>query len=337
MTTYDVHAHAIVPDALSEMAAAYPDYAPSRFTEDGVFYLSYPGRARLGPMPPGMFDADIRLAEMKEQRVDVQVVAIAPPNYHYHVPAEVGTAFATIQNDHLFALSEAHPDSFHIFGTLPMQDVAASLDELARIADQPRLRGVQLGTNIDGVELDDERFEDLWSALESYDLSVWMHGDQRSLGGVERLNRYYLQNFIGQPLESTIAMGRLIFGGVLERHPGLRFGWVHGGGFLPYQIGRWDHGWGCRSEARVAIDSTPPSEYFRRMYFDTLTHDPLSLELLGRRVGWDHVMVGSDYPFDMASKDPVGGVEAVASLSDTDRSQVLQHTAEAFLRPLRRS
>lgn len=332
MTTYDVHAHAIVPGALEAMARAHPDHGPSLFEEDGVTYLAYPGRARLGPLAPGIFDPERRLADMDRQRVDVQIIAIAPPNYFYHVPATVGVDFARIQNDHLQALSDLHPDRFHFFGTLPLQDVHSSLVELERIAPGPRLRGVQIGTNVDGVDLDDDRFEPLWAALAAHSLPVWVHGDQRSLALAERLNVYYLQNLIGQPLESTIAMGKLIFGGVMERHPALRVGWVHGGGFTPYQIGRWDHGWGCRTEPKTVTGSTPPRAYFERMFFDSLTHDPLSLEMLGRRVGWDHVMVGSDYPFDMASDDPVGGVEAVA-MSDHDRRAVLQGTAESFLRP----
>lgn len=333
MTTYDVHAHAIVPAALEAMAEVHPDHGPSLFEENGVSYLAYPGRARLGPLPRGIFDPEQRLADMDRQRVDVQIIAIAPPNYFYHVPAPVGVDFARIQNDHLQALSDLRPDRFHFFGTLPLQDVGSALAELERIAPSPRLRGVQIGTNVDGVDLDDDRFEPLWAALAAQGLPAWVHGDQRSLALASRLNVYYLQNLIGQPLESTIAMGKLIFGGVMERHPALRVGWVHGGGFTPYQIGRWDHGWGCRPEPKAVIDSTPPRAYFERMFFDSLTHDPLALEMLGRRVGWDHVMVGSDYPFDMASDDPVAGVEAVA-MADDDRRTVLERTAESFLRPL---
>lgn len=333
MTTYDVHAHAIAPEALSDMVAAHPDHGATLIEEDGVQYLSYAGRSRLGPLAPGIFDPQVRLADMDAQRVDVQVIAVAPPNYYYHVPNQVGIDFARIQNDYHMALSDSNPDRFHLFGTLPLQDVAASIAELERIASYPRMRGIQIGTNIDGVDLDHEDLTPLWTALESHNLPVWVHGDQRSLAGADRLNRYYLQNFIGQPLESTIAMGKLIFGGVPARHPDLRFGWVHGGGFTPYQIGRWDHGWGCRSEARVAIATDLPRTYFEQMYFDSLTHDALSLEMLGRRVGWDHVMVGSDYPFDMASSDPVGGVEAV-EMTDAERAQVFEHTAMAFLRPL---
>lgn len=336
MTTYDVHTHAIVPDALHEMAAVFPDHAPVLFEDGGATYLRYPGRARLGPLPTGIFDPSVRLREMDEQRVDVQVIAVAPPNYSYHLPKEAGIAFAELQNDALVALSESQPDRFHVFGTLPLQSTEASLTELERITTHPRVRGVQIGTNVNGTDLDSPELEPIWQALEGSDVPVWIHGDQRSLAGADRLNRYYLQNFIGQPLESTIAMGYLIFSGVLERHPELRFGFVHGGGFLPYQIGRWDHGWGVRDEATRVIADQAPSVYFKRMWFDSLTHDPLALDFLGRSVGWDRVVLGSDYPFDMASADPVGGVEAI-DLSDDDRHRVLETNALDFLRPVRQA
>lgn len=333
MTTIDLHAHAIVTDALAEMAASHPDHGPSLYESEGRRYLSYPGREPLGPLPGAIFDPDTRLGDMDARRVDMQVIAIPPPNFHYHVPPAVGVDFARIQNNALERLSAGNPDRFHMFGTLPLQDVGASLGEIDRIDGFPRLRGVQIGTNIDGVELDDPALEQVWAKLESADLPVWLHPDQRSIAGADRLGDYYLQNLIGNPLESTIAMARLIFGGIPERHPGLRFGFVHGGGFAPYQIGRWEHGWEVRDEPRVNDAVNGPRHYFARFYFDSLTHDEISLAMLGRRVGWDHVVMGSDYPFDMASADPVGGVEAV-DMSDEDRHAVLSENAGRFLRPL---
>jgi len=334
MATIDLHAHAIVPDALSAMAAAHPDHGPVLIQAEGRQWLKYPERERLGPLPDVIFDPAGRLAEMDRQRVDIQVIAIPPPNFHYHIPGEAGVDFARIQNDGLLALSATTPDRFHVFGTLALQDIAASVAEVNRIAAFPHVRGVQIGTNIMGTDLDDLSFEPVFSALEAADLPVWLHPDQRSIAGVERLTKYYLQNYIGNPLESTIAMGRIIFGGVMDRHPNLRFGFVHGGGFTPYQISRWDHGWATRSESQVVIGKeTPPSDYFNRFWIDSLTHDPLSLELLGRRIGWGKVVLGSDFPFDMASLDPVAGVEAV-KMSDEDRERVLSTNANAFLRPM---
>lgn len=334
MATIDLHAHAIVPEALSEMAAAHPDHGPVLIQAKGRQFLKYPARERLGPLPDVIFDPVGRLREMDRQRVDIQVIATPPPNFHYHIPGAAAVDFARIQNDGLLALSASNPERFHVFGTLALQDIEASVAEVKRIATFSHIRGVQIGTNIMGTDLDDHSFQPVFSALEAADLPVWLHPDQRSIAGVERLTKYYLQNYIGNPLESTIAMGCIIFGGVMDRHPNLRFGFVHGGGFTPYQVARWDHGWATRSESQVVIGAdTPPSDYFSRFWIDSLTHDPLSLELLGRRIGWDKVVLGSDFPFDMASVDPVGGVEAV-EMSDDDRERVLSTNADAFLRPM---
>jgi len=329
----DVHAHAIVPRALEDMVRSHPDFGPELVDDGGRKYLRYPGRERLGPLPDAIFDPERRLADMDRQRVDIQVIAIPPPNYHYHMVAEVGVDFARIQNDHLFQLCGEHPDRFHAFATLPLQDIDASVREIDRIAPVPLLRGVQMGTNVNGLEVDDSAMDAVWAQLEERNLPVWFHPDQRSIAGADRLNQYYMQNFIGLPLESTIAAARLIFGGVMLRFPRLRFGFVHGGGFAPYQVGRLDHGWSVRPEPKVHLADVKPSELYQRFFIDSLTHDATSLEMLGKRMGWHRVVVGSDYPFDMASTDPVGGVEAV-DMSAEDRDAVFSGNAERFLRPL---
>lgn len=333
MPTIDLHAHAIVPDAVRTMHDAHPDEAPELTEDEGITYLTFPGRERLGPLHAGTFDSAARLADMDAQRVDVQVIAVPPAFFHYHVADAVGSDFARIQNDGLMALSDSNPGRFHVFATLPLQGVPSTLEEIDRIIAHPRVRGIQIGTNIDGTDLDDLGLSPVWEALERADLPVWVHPDQRSLAGKDRLSSYYLQNLIGNPLESTIAIARLIFGGVLERHQGLRFGFVHGGGFAPYQTGRWDHGWKIRDEPKRLVADVEPGVYLGRMFFDSLTHDAASLELLGRRVGWSNVVLGSDYPFDMGSADPVAGVEA-ADLTEDQCRAVLESNADRFLRPI---
>ena len=333
MTTVDVHAHLILRDALDAMRAAHPDAGPVLLQEGGHYKLQYPGREPLGPVAPGMFDVDLRLADMDARGVDIQVLAVPPPQFHYHADRSAGIDFARIQNDAALELSDQYPDRFHVFPTLPLQDIEAAVAELERVSAHPRVRGVEIGTNVDGTDLDAAALEPIWQALSDAELPVWVHPDQRAIAGAERLTRYYLQNLIGNPLESTIAIACLIFGGVLERHPALRFGFVHGGGLAPYQTGRWDHGWGCRAEPRVVID-VPPTTYFKRMFFDSLTHDRDALEFLARRVGWQQIVLGSDYPFDMASQDPVGAVREVG-LPQADEDAVLWGNAERFLRPLR--
>lgn len=333
MPVTDLHAHAIVPDALAEMASSHPDWGPVLIEDAGRKYLQYPGRERLGPLPDSIFDPDLRLAAMDQQRVERQIIAIPPPNFHYHIPGEPGNDFASIQNDHLLRLSESNRDRFHAFGTLPLQDLEASVAEIDRLATFPHVRGVQFGTNINGMEMDDPAMDVIWGRLESHNLPVWFHPDQRSIAGADRLNQYYLQNFVGLPLESTIAAARLIFGGVMLRFPNLRFGFVHGGGFAPYQVGRFDHGWSVRPEPKVHLTDQKPSELFKRFFIDSLTHDHDSLVMLGKRMGWDQVVVGTDYPFDMAYLDPITAIEAV-EMTDADRQKVLVDNAERFLRPL---
>jgi aminocarboxymuconate-semialdehyde decarboxylase len=334
MTTIDVHAHAVVPDALEEMSASHPEFGPVLVEADGSRFLEYPGRANLGPLPEAIFEPELRLADMERMRVDLQVVAVPPPNFHYHVPVAVGSDFSRIQNDALLALSDSEADRLHVLATLPMQGIDETLREIDRLAAFPRVRGFQIGTNVAGVDLDDPMFEPVWAALESRDLPVLLHPDQRAIAGAERLDEFYLQNLVGLPMESTIAAARLVFGGVIARYPGLRIGFVHGGGFSPFQVGRWDHGWSVRDEPKRTIATEPPSVHYRRLYFDSLTHDAASLRLLGERVGWRHVMLGSDYPFDMASDDPVAAVEALA-LDQDDLRAVLGGNAGDFLRPIR--
>ena len=331
MTTIDIHAHAIVPEALTLMESAHPAHGPTLFREDGQTFLSYPGRGPLGPLPEAIFDPETRLADMDRQRVDLQVIATPPPNFHYHVPVDVGVDFARIQNDELIRLSDSQPDRFHVLATLPLQNVAAAVAEIERVAAHQRVRGVQIGSNIAGTDLDDPILEPVWVALDAHGLPGWIHADQRSIAGAERLGVYYLQNLVGIPMESAIAIAKLIFGGVIGRHPGLRFGITHGGGFAPYQVGRWQHGWEVRPEPKANVTNGNPRELFSRLYFDSLTHDPVSLRMLGERVGWDHVALGSDYPFDMAALDPVGALDA-AGVEDEARARVLNGTAGDFLR-----
>lgn len=332
MPNIDLHAHVILRDALDEMKASHPEAAPELLERDGALFLQYPGRDPLGPVPRSMFSVDERLSDMERQQVDIQLLSVPPPQFYYHVDSAVGSDFARIQNDAMLRTSDEHPDRFHVFPTLPLQDVSAAVRELGRVSQHPRVRGVEIGTHVNQANLDDPGLEPLWTALAEARLPVWIHPDQRGVAGTDRLTSYYLVNLIGNPLESTIAIAALIFGGVLERHADLRFGFVHGGGFAPYQTGRWDHGWGCRTEPKQHI-AVPPTTYFKRMFFDSLTHDALSLEMLGRRVGWRQVVLGSDYPFDMASSDPVAAVKQLG-LPAQDEAAVLSENAERFLRPL---
>lgn len=328
MVVIDVHSH-IFTDALISALADSGIRSQLAYAQqpDGQVMLTFDGTPKLGPIPQGIRDVDVRLRDMDHQGVDMHILATAPMLFSYDEPPEVGLEIARRCNDGFIEIARQHPRRFNVFAHLPLQDVGRSLAELERVAGDPLVRGVQIGSHVDGTNLDHPAFEPIWADLERRDLPILVHPYQPA--GRDRLRSHYLHNLIGNPLDSTIAIASLIFGGVIDRHPELRFCFVHGGGFAPYQIGRWDHGWTCRPESRT-IDR-PPSEHLSTMYFDTLTHDGLSLTFLGERAGWDHIVLGSDYPFDMAAPDPVRRVEMIGL--DAERVEgVLERNAEALLR-----
>jgi len=274
-----------------------------------------------------MYELDERLAVMDRQGVDMQMLAIPPILYYYDQPPSVGAAIARAANDHLVRQVNASPDRFVVAGTLPMQDPQLALQELHRIVDIPEVQALQIGSHIDGRNLDESDFGPVWGAIADAGLAVIIH--PYHVAGADRMKRHYLWNLIGNPNDSTIAIGSLILGGVLERLPTLKIVLVHGGGCAPYLVGRWDHAWEARDDVR-ALTNKLPSETLRSCYFDSLTHDTESLRFLGTRFGWEHVLLGSDYPFDMADDDPVSSVRKLG-LSEAQEHRVLALNAESFL------
>jgi aminocarboxymuconate-semialdehyde decarboxylase len=190
------------------------------------------------------------------------------------------------------------------------------------------LRGVIVSTAVDGFEIADPRYEPFWSKAEELGAFVLVHPMGCSLGA--RLRRYYLSNVIGNPTETTLALAHLIFGGVFDRHPGLRLCAAHGGGFFPFYTGRFDHGWRVRPEARTC--QHPPSEYLSRIWFDSLVYTTQSLEHLIRRAGAEQVMLGTDFPFDMGVDDPRARLDAVGGLSAAERQAILGGNAARLLK-----
>ena len=208
-----------------------------------------------------------------------------------------------------------------------MQAPALAADELRRAVRSRGLKGAQIGSSVNGRNLDDPTLEPPWAAASGLRAFVMVHPTQ--VAGAERLGSYYLANLIGNPLDTTIAAACLVFGGVIERHPGIRFLMVHGGGFVPYQAGRFRHGWQVRPEPRATL-KTPPDAALDRLYFDTIVHSQSALEFLVSSVGAARVLLGSDYPYYMGTPDCVRQVRAL-SLAETDKATILVGAARALL------
>jgi len=213
--------------------------------------------------------------------------------------------------------------------TVPLQDPTLAIDELRHARERLGLSAVEIGTCPGGRDFDDPALFAFFEACRDLDLAVLVH-PATPLVGQERLTKYYFPLIVGNPLETALAVSKLIFGGVLERLPDLRICFAHGGGAFPFTLPRLDYGWSVRPEGPAAIPK-PPREYARRIWFDSLTHSSASLRFIVEELGAARVLMGSDYPFDLGVADPVGFL-AGAGLDDATRLAIEGGNASGFLR-----
>jgi len=248
---------------------------------------------------------DRRLTDLDAMGVDFQLVMPPPPQCYYTVPVEVAVEAARMVNDGIAEFVAKMPDRFAGLGSVPMPDGNEAAKELERCVGKLGLKGAQVLTNVAGRELSDPAFAPFWRKAEELGALIVLHPSGFTEG--KRLARFSFSNTIGNPLETTIALHYLIFDGVLERHPNLKILAVHGGGYLAAYSGRIDHAWGARSDAHGDLPH-PPTSYLKKIYFDSVVFTPHQLAELVRLYGADRIIMGTDYPFDMADYDPIGHV-----------------------------
>jgi aminocarboxymuconate-semialdehyde decarboxylase len=277
---------------------------------------------------PKLTRLEDRLADMDAMGVDMQVLSPSPSQYYYWADPDLARALVRTQNEHVAETCARHPDRLVGLGTLALQHPKLAAEQLRDAVKRLGLKGVEISTAVNDLELGAGELAPFWSAAEELGAVVFIHPFGTTLG--KRLNSHYLSNIIGQPLETTIALSHLIFGGVLDRHPGLRIVAAHGGGYLPSYCGRSNHGHAVRPEAQ-AMAKQSPIEYLRRIWFDTLVYDPQSLRHLIDVVGVSQLVVGSDYPFDMGHNDPRGLLAATPGLSEAERAAILGGNARSLL------
>jgi aminocarboxymuconate-semialdehyde decarboxylase len=307
--TIDSHTHILTEEAMRLLAKESPKVAPVVKNIDArTMAIEIDGGIVQNPMPREIWDLDLRLRDMDASDVDMQVLSPTVFTFFYGVEPALALACATLQNEEIAGVIHKHPKRFIGLGTVPLQAPKAAAEELRRAMTKLGLRGAMIGSNANGLNLDDPTFEPFWAAAEELGAFIFIH--PHAVAGGERLGSYYLRNFVGLPFETTIAAASLVFGGVFERHPGLKVCLSHGGGFVPYQLGRFQHGFEVRSEARVKL-SRPLSESLGRLYYDTIVHSAPTLDHLIDTVGPERVLLGSDYPFDMANFDCVARVRTL--------------------------
>jgi aminocarboxymuconate-semialdehyde decarboxylase len=306
-TTIDIHSHVAVP-AAAALVAPHLDPATiplAHFADATTKALNQKQEQDIRARITGY---DERLRELDAMGIDMQLVLPSPPQCYYTIPLDIGIKAARMINDGLAEYVARKPDRFLALGTVPLMDGTEAARELERCMKTLGMKGAQILTNVGGSELSDAAYAPFWKKAEDLGALVVIHPN--GFTEARRFTRFYFNNVIGNPLETTLALHYLIFDGVLERHPNLKILAVHGGGYLPAYSGRIDHAWGARSDSHGELPH-PPTTYLKKIYFDTVVFTPYQLRELVRLFGADHIIMGTDYPFDMGEYDPIGHLASV--------------------------
>lgn len=326
--TVDIHAHILVKEIL---AGSGPEpWRPAIVPAGDTGYLVKGRNFTNGPAFRAIVEPERITAAMQAAKVDLAVLSTPPYAFFYDLPAAEGERANVVQNDGLARAVGSDPRHLAGLGSLPLQDVALAVRELHRIMSELGLSGVEIGSNVNGEDPGSDTYLPFWEAAEDLGAIVFVHPSYFCQLGSDRMADYYLRNLLGNPMETALFAAHLIFSGILERFPELKVVLAHAGGALPCLLGRLEHGYQARAEPKLRI-SKPPSAFLGNFYFDTITHSATSLEFVIKLAGADHVLLGSDYPYDMGYECPVDIVDQLTGLSPADRERILSGNALRLL------
>jgi aminocarboxymuconate-semialdehyde decarboxylase len=328
----DVHAHCIPEEFRDWLSSNGPRVGAEVVEDREGACVQFRDGPRTGTQFswPSRSDTEARIAEMDRMGIDVQLLSGWIDLAGYEVPGETALEYARAHNEALTAVEATSPTRFRTLGTAPLQDAPAATAALEQAVGDLGMAGLQLATRVgDRFIHEQPGLDEFWATAAGMGALLVLH-PVRPLSGVD-LGRYFLENSVGRPAESSIALAGLLLSGVLARHPGIKLCVVHGGGFIPFQLGRLDQSYRQMPGLAAQDIDRPPSSYMDSVYVDTIVHDPLALRFLIDRLGSGHVVLGTDYPFPMGDRDPVALIDSVSGLGVADREAILGGNATRLL------
>jgi aminocarboxymuconate-semialdehyde decarboxylase len=318
--TVDVHSHVLPREMIEAIRRRSGDYGMRVEQRDGgEVFVREDGHST--PVYAEFHDSDAKVEGMDRKGVDISVISVTPVVFFYWLDANAGLAAARLLNDGIARMVAARPERLRGMATLPMQDPDAAVAELERVAGEHGFCSVELGCRVGGDLLAHPRFRPVLRRAQELGVFIFTHPYVAGKPPAD-LACYYLGNLAGLPYDTALMAAHLMLSGALDELPGLKIVLAHGGGHLPYQIGRLEHGYRVRQETRANTPNSP-LRLLRRFWFDSLTHDAAALQFLVDKAGTDRVTIGTDAPFDMAEENPLAKIEVLRGLADPDRERIL--------------
>jgi aminocarboxymuconate-semialdehyde decarboxylase len=324
----DVHHH-YVPKQLTEETKRHGKALGVDITEDrGSHALSFAG-SKPHRLQPALMDVDKRIEIMDQGQVALATLEANTNSLGYRLNGEQGEGWCKLYNDCINELVKQRADRFVGMATVPLQDPARAAKVLEHSILNLKFRGAFIGTNVNGQYYNVKDFDPFWAKAQELDILIVMHPEH--IAGAERMTEYGLNAVCGNPADSTLSLGYMLYSGLFDRFPKLKVCALHGGGFLPYHLGRFDKEFVTGKGARPARAIKPPSAYLKNLYFDTLVYDVDTLEYLKAKVGSDRIMLGTDYPYTLGDWMGVDKVQAL-KCSDAEKDTILESNARRLLK-----